>query len=152
MFSYSGNQIGEWSSISLKLKTFFTFKMMTNGTISHWCIPKWEPNQKSDLQMGCCNISSSSPTNIIKPIPTWTWKFFVSKMRYPPSEIQKYHILLVNWESLTCLQNHTTWIYDILEKNTSCVPNLYTFFFFYILSVFFSFMLACVFFLYLYWI
>lgn len=51
-------------------KTFFTFKMMINGTISHWCIPKWEPNQKSDLQMGCCNISSSSPTNIIQPIPT----------------------------------------------------------------------------------
>lgn len=56
--------IKNMASISHK-NDYTEFKWTPNGTISYWCIPKWEPNQKSDLQMSYCNISSSSPNNII---------------------------------------------------------------------------------------
>lgn len=145
IFSHSWNQIGFRELNFPRIKNMASTSHKKNIPLSL----KWQlmaqyrigaslsgSQTRREVYRWVVNISSRSPTVIIKPIPTWTCTYFDSKMRYPPSKIQQNHFFTFQL-SVPGLQNHTTGIYGILEKNTSCVPNLYTPYLFYILSVFF---------------
>lgn len=119
--------------------------MMIYGTITQWCIPNWEPNQKRDPQMGCCNISSSSPINTdrLKPIPTWICSLFpkwdIHHLKYRNTT---FDFLNESWLAYKIILHGDETFWKIMC--TKCVFSTFFLTFLYLFSFkcFFSFMLA----------
>lgn len=96
--------------------------MTTNGTVSRWCIPKREPKFRRAVYRRVVVIFH--PVLPPKLTQNQHERVDTSKIRYPPSEIQQKTLFTFQLR-VPGLQNHSTWIHCILEKNTSRVPDPY---------------------------